>query len=90
MSSQKPASAKLPASIQTPPPAHDEHVILSYPAPHVLLVTFNRASALNAIHDAMRLDLEAVFDWFETEPDLWVAVVTGTGRAFCAGADLKS
>lgn len=55
-----------------------------------MLVTFNKPKAMNAIDSAMRLDLGAIFDWFETEPDLWVAVITGSGRAFSAGADLKA
>ncbi|KAH0591619.1 hypothetical protein H2248_001671 [Termitomyces sp. 'cryptogamus'] len=38
----------------------------------------------------MSEDLRRVLDWFEDEPQLWVAVVTGAGRLFCAGADLKA
>ncbi|KAH8799611.1 hypothetical protein DL96DRAFT_1637864 [Flagelloscypha sp. PMI_526] len=26
-------------------------------------------------------------DWFEAEPSLWVAIVVGAGKGFCAGAD---
>ncbi|KAG8934926.1 hypothetical protein FRC02_008908 [Tulasnella sp. 418] len=29
-------------------------------------------------------------DWFEGEPELWVAILTGKGRAFCAGMDLHT
>lgn len=38
----------------------------------------------------MTNDLKNVLDWFEEEPQLWVAIVTGAGRLFCAGADLKA
>ncbi|ORY80216.1 ClpP/crotonase-like domain-containing protein [Leucosporidium creatinivorum] len=40
--------------------------------------------------DELEEDICKVMDWFEEEPSLWVVVVTGTGRAFCAGQDLKA
>lgn len=79
-----------PRTLKTLPPSHAEHLILSYPAPHVILVTFNRPKAMNSVSEPMRQDLIAIFDWFEAEPDLWVAIVTGNGTAFSAGADLKA
>ena len=81
---------QTPSTLTTPPPPHADHVILAFPSPHIMLVAFNRPKAMNAVDVAMRLDLEAIFNWFETEPDLWVAVVTGNGPAFSAGADLKA
>jgi len=38
----------------------------------------------------MEGDLETLLNWFEGEPHLWVAIITGHGRAFCAGANLKA
>lgn len=38
---------------------------------------------------ASQWELHALFEWYDNEPCLRVAVVTGRGRAFCAGADLK-
>lgn len=35
------------------------------------------------------MELAAVWAWFDNEPSLRVAVVTGAGKAFCSGADLK-
>ncbi|KAF2205081.1 ClpP/crotonase [Delitschia confertaspora ATCC 74209] len=71
----------------TPPPT--SHVILSYPAPYVLLVTINRAKAMNSIPFAGHWEMGAVFDWFDNEPNLRVAIITGAGeKAFCAGQDL--
>jgi len=35
-------------------------------------------------------DLRVVLNWFDRESDLWVCIVTGAGRAFCAGVDLKA
>ncbi|KAF9005839.1 enoyl-CoA hydratase/carnithine racemase [Hymenopellis radicata] len=71
------------------PPAHASTIILSFPSSHVLLLTFNRPDALNSVTPDMRKDLERVLDWFEAEDELWVLVLTGTGRIFCSGVDLK-
>ncbi|HTF35203.1 MAG TPA: enoyl-CoA hydratase-related protein [Myxococcota bacterium] len=57
---------------------------------HVFTVTLNRPEVLNALHAAANRELAAVFDGFEADPELWVAIVTGAGdKAFCAGNDLK-
>jgi enoyl-CoA hydratase/carnithine racemase len=56
---------------------------------HVATITYNRPDALNAIDKAVRDDLNAAFARFRDEEDAWVAIVTGAGRAFCVGADLK-
>jgi enoyl-CoA hydratase/carnithine racemase len=56
---------------------------------HVATITYNRPDALNAINGDMRRDLNAAFDRFRAEEDAWVAIVTGAGKAFCAGADLR-
>src|SRR5262249_35902024 len=56
---------------------------------HVATITYNRPHALNAINGAMRVGLNDAFARFRDDEDAWVAVVTGAGRAFCAGADLR-
>jgi enoyl-CoA hydratase/carnithine racemase len=56
---------------------------------HVATITYNRPDALNAINGELRADLNAAFARFRDEDDAWVAIVTGAGRAFCVGADLK-
>lgn len=58
-------------------------------ADHVLTVTLNRPERLNALHPPASAELGAVFDDYAADDDLWVAVVTGAGRAFCAGNDLR-
>lgn len=63
-------------------------LLASFPAEHVLLVTFNRPKALNAMTPEMTDELQHILDWFEEKADLWVVVFTGAGRIFCAGADL--
>jgi enoyl-CoA hydratase/carnithine racemase len=56
---------------------------------HVATISYNRPHALNAVNGELRADLNAAFARFRDEEDAWVAIVTGVGRAFCAGADLK-
>jgi enoyl-CoA hydratase/carnithine racemase len=56
---------------------------------HVATITYNRPESLNAVNRALRDDLNAAFARFRDEEEAWVAIVTGAGRAFCAGADVK-
>lgn len=63
---------------------------LEYPEKHVALLTFNRPQALNAITMGMVDELHAVLDRLEDEPDTRVLVITGAGRGFCSGFDLKT
>ena len=65
------------------------NVLISFPAPHVLLVTLNRPRQLNALRQEMHPALDRLWRWYDAQPSLRCAVLTGTGRAFCAGADLK-
>ncbi|RDW58108.1 enoyl-CoA hydratase racemase [Coleophoma cylindrospora] len=76
-----------PQLTTSPPPV--PNVLLSYPSPQVLLITLNRPKDLNCINTPMHLGLDALYKWLDAEPSLRCAVLTGTGRAFCAGADLK-
>ncbi|KAJ8092776.1 hypothetical protein PM082_023604 [Marasmius tenuissimus] len=69
-------------------PPKTTQLIVSFPSSHVVLLTFNRPDRLNAMSPQLAQDLESVLDWFEKEDDLWVVIVTGNGRAFCAGMDL--
>ena len=57
---------------------------------HVAYVTLNRPERLNALHPPAHIELSAVWDDFDADPELWVAILTGAGdRAFSAGNDLK-
>src|SRR5262249_12424064 len=56
---------------------------------HVATITYNRPEVLNAINAGMRRDLNDAFARFRDEADAWVAIVTGAGRAFCAGGDIR-
>jgi enoyl-CoA hydratase/carnithine racemase len=55
---------------------------------HVATITYHRPDALNAINGAMRQGLNDAFSRFRDDEDAWIAIVTGAGRAFCAGGDL--
>lgn len=56
---------------------------------HVATITYNRPEALNAINGEMRTDLNEAFARFRDDEAAWIGIVTGAGRAFCAGADLR-
>jgi E-phenylitaconyl-CoA hydratase len=56
---------------------------------HVATITYNRPEALNAVNGALRQDLNDAFARFRDNDQAWVAIVTGAGRAFCVGADIK-
>jgi E-phenylitaconyl-CoA hydratase len=55
----------------------------------IATITYNRPEALNAINQELREDLNAAWVRFRDDDDAWVAIVTGAGRAFSAGADLR-
>lgn len=56
---------------------------------HVATITYNRPESLNAINAEMRRELNSAFARFRDDEDAWVGIVTGAGRAFCAGADMR-
>ena len=56
---------------------------------HVAYVTLNRPAALNALSTNLRQDLKQFFTTMQAADDVRLIVVTGAGRAFCAGADIK-
>ena len=57
---------------------------------HLLIVTIDRPEVYNALHPMANQELADVFDAFQADPDLWVAIITGAGdKAFSAGNDLK-
>jgi enoyl-CoA hydratase len=56
---------------------------------NVEIVRIDRPEARNAINDVVARGIEAAFDDVEADDDIRVAVLTGTGEVFSAGADLK-
>lgn len=71
------------------PKSPTDSYLISYPTPEILLVTFNRPQAQNSLPTYAHWELEELFLWFDSEPSLRIAIVTGAGsKAFCAGQDL--
>ena len=56
---------------------------------NVVTITLNRPDALNSINRQLRRELGEAIERFDGEDSSFVAIITGTGRAFCAGRDLK-
>ena len=55
-----------------------------------LVITMLREDKRNAINQAMTNSLDAVLNELEDDPELWVGVLSGGSRVFCAGTDIKS
>lgn len=55
----------------------------------VALVTLNRPQAMNALSRELRTAIADTFEKLEADPAVRVVILTGAGKAFCAGLDLK-
>lgn len=71
------------------PPPNTKHCLVSFPSPNILLLLINRPRTLNSLSNEASNELDSVFRWFDREQSLRVAVISGVGKAFCVGADLK-
>lgn len=56
----------------------------------VATLTLNRPDQRNAVSPELTVAMDAALQRFEGDPEVWVAVLTGAGPNFCAGADLKA
>jgi enoyl-CoA hydratase/carnithine racemase len=54
----------------------------------IATITLDRPDKLNAVSPRMVRELKAAYDQVESDEAVWIAIVTGAGRAFCAGADV--
>lgn len=57
---------------------------------HIGILTLNRPDRLNALDTVMRNEIADVVRKAEYDPEVWTLILTGTGRGFCSGADLKA
>ena len=56
---------------------------------HLAIITLNRPDQLNALNRALVQGLAEAWTRYQAEDDAWIAILTGRGRAFCAGRDIK-
>ena len=68
----------------------EEAAVLTEARGRILLITLNRPDAMNAINGALSEGLVAAIEELDSNNDLTVGVLTGNGRGFCAGMDLKA
>jgi len=66
-----------------------ESVLLVERTDQIATVTLNRPDQMNALNAALRIAIGQTFAELEADPDTRAIVLTGAGRAFCAGMDLK-
>ena len=70
-------------------PAPDDTVLYELDG-HVATLTLNRPEQRNAVSPELTTAMDAAMQRFEQDADAWVALLTGAGTDFCAGADLKT
>jgi enoyl-CoA hydratase len=65
------------------------HIVLDRRDGGVVLATLNRPDRLNAVNGVLHGELARLPREFDADPDATVLVITGAGRAFCAGGDFS-
>lgn len=62
---------------------------LSFPTPSVLKIEINRPEKLNAVDDRTHHELTTIWRDADADPNVYACLVTGVGKAFSAGGDMK-
>jgi enoyl-CoA hydratase len=70
-------------------PDRYEHIVLDRRDGGVVLATLNRPDKLNAVNGVLHGELARLPREFDADPDARALVITGAGRAFCAGGDFS-
>ncbi len=65
-----------------------EHILFSIEN-NVARITFNRPTVFNSMHQAMRSEILEALDTCANDAGVRAVLITGTGKAFCAGEDLQ-
>lgn len=68
----------------------EDQAVLTEKRGRVLLITLNRPDAMNAINGALSAGLVAAVEELDGDSGLTAGVLTGAGRGFCSGMDLKA
>jgi enoyl-CoA hydratase len=68
----------------------DHQAVLTERRDRVLLITINRPEQRNAVNAAVAAGIAEALDRLDSDPELSVGVLTGAGKGFCAGMDLKA
>lgn len=76
----------MPATLPHPPV---QGCLVTFPTPQILLLTLNQPKKRNCISLSTSAEIQRLWEWFDSEPNLQVAIITGTGESFCSGADIK-
>ena len=66
-----------------------EQILLKEKKGNIFFITLNRPDNFNALSNALMDELHAALSAFRDDAGLHVAIVTGTGKNFCSGADIK-
>jgi enoyl-CoA hydratase len=64
-------------------------VLVETARPHVSVIRLNRPERLNAMSIELCLELKDALEQVAKDNDCWIVILTGAGRAFCSGLDLK-
>jgi len=64
-------------------------VLVDKSRPHVTVLSLNRPERLNAMSIELCLELRGELDKLAHDNDCWIVVLTGAGRSFCSGLDLR-
>ncbi len=68
----------------------DQPAVLTERRERVLVITINRPEQRNAVNAAVAAGIAAALDQLDGDPELSLGVLTGAGKGFCAGMDLKA
>jgi enoyl-CoA hydratase len=68
----------------------DQPAVLVERRDRVLVITLNRPEARNAVNAAVAEGIAGALDQLDADDELFVGVLTGAGKGFCAGMDLKA
>jgi enoyl-CoA hydratase len=68
----------------------NESAVLTETRDRVLVITINRPDQRNAVNAAVANGIAAALDRLDAEDELSIGIVTGAGKGFCAGMDLKA